>query len=133
MRKRFLAYRKYFVQTALVFVFCFLFSAASFADEFTSSSFRVQDPVIVPSGYATSTGFQLWSTISQIATGTSTAASFSLNPGFLSFPFVSTPAVAATAGDAQVALSWTAPEGFVGWTVSGYDRSEEHTSELQSQ
>ena len=41
--------------------------------------------------------------------------------GFAAYPFASTPSVSATAGNAQVALSWTASQGFVGWTVSGYD------------
>lgn len=90
------------------------------ADEFTSSSFKVLDPVIVPSGYGTSAGFRLWGSVSQIAIGTSSATSFKLNPGFLFFPFASTPAVSTTAGDAQVALSWSASTGILGWTVSSY-------------
>jgi hypothetical protein len=92
------------------------------ADQYSSNSYSVLDPVVaVPSGYATSSGFQLWSVISQVAVGTSTSNNFYLNPGFLTYPYVSTPAVSATAGDAQVALSWTASSGFLGWTVGGYN------------
>ena len=90
------------------------------ADEFTSSSFVVLDPVIKPSDYSTSTGFQMWSTMSEPGLGTSSASSFNVGAGFLRFPFVSLPTASATAGDTQVALSWTAAEGFLGWTASGY-------------
>ena len=101
-----------------------LFLGAPFratADEFTSSSYRVDAPELGVSSYTTSAGFQLWSTVGGVSLGTSTVTSFSLNPGFLSFPWVSTPSVSATAGNAQAALSWSASEGFLGWTVSGYD------------
>lgn len=105
----------------LVFLLCALyFPSISYGDEFTSSSFRVLQPIVAPASYGTSTGFQLWGMIGQIGVGTSSATGFTLNSGFLSFPYVSTPAVSATAGNAQVALSWSASEGFLGWTVSGY-------------
>jgi len=91
------------------------------ADEFISPNFRVLDPVISSSGYGTSTSYQLWSTVSQVAIGTSTITDYSLGSGFLYFPFVSTPVVSATPGNAQVALSWTAASGALGWTVAGYN------------
>ncbi len=91
------------------------------ADEFTSSNFKVLEPVLFPAGYATSSGYSLIGTIAQIAIGTSTASSFNLNSGFLFYPFASSPVVTATAGDGQVSLSWTASQGFLGWTVSGYN------------
>ncbi len=92
-----------------------------FAEEFTSSSFRVLDPVLAPSGFSSSTSFQLFSSLAELAIGTSTASSFTLGSGFLLFPQVDTPAVSATAGAQQVALSWTASTGYLGWTVNGYD------------
>ena len=91
------------------------------ADELTSSNFRFLDSVAVPVAFSTSTGFQLFGAISQISIGTSTAASFNLNSGFLYYPLVSTPVVSATGGNGQASLSWTASEGFLGWTVSGYN------------
>ncbi len=71
--------------------------------------------------YSSSTGFQLFGTISQLIIGTSTATSFGINTGFFYYPFVSSPVVSATAGDAQVSLSWTAAAGVLGWNVSGYN------------
>ncbi|MEK7082687.1 MAG: hypothetical protein AAB972_00825, partial [Patescibacteria group bacterium] len=98
------------------------------ADEFTSSSFRVLDPVIYPAGYGTSTDYQLWSSLAQLGIGTSTATNFTVHGGFLPFPTVTTPVVSATAGNAQVALSWTAATGALGWTVSGYNVGQSTTA-----
>ncbi len=109
-------------------VVSFFFPVISLAEEFTSTSFRVLDPVIAPSGFSTSTGFQLWGTLAEIAVGTSTASSFQLGGGFLRYPFASTPAVSTTAGDTQVALSWTASQGFLGWTASGYNVGQSTSS-----
>lgn len=101
------------------------------AEEFTSPSFRVIDPVLYPAGYATSSGYSLTSTIAQIAIGTSTAGSGTAREGrsgFEYFPFVNTPSLAASAGDAQVGLTWTASVGVLGWTVSGYEVGRSTTS-----
>lgn len=98
------------------------------ADEFTSTDFKILEPVIVPAGYATSTDFQLISTITQVAIGTSTATDFNISGGFLYFPFANLPVVTATAGEEQVSLSWTASTGVLGWTVSGYDVGQSTTA-----
>lgn len=103
---------------ALFFLFTPLFL---FATEFSSTNFQVLDPVIQPGGYSSSDSFQLHQVAAQISIGTSTASSFRVNSGFLFYPFVSTTTVTATAGDAQVSLSWSAFSGFLGWTVSGYN------------
>ncbi len=60
------------------------------------------------------------SAISQISLGTSSVTGFKISAGFLYFPFVTTPVVSATAGDAQVALTWTTASGVLGWNVGGY-------------
>lgn len=113
----------------LLFLFPLIFSARPvFSQEFTSTNFKVLDPVIVPSGYSTSTSFRLWSTISEVAIGTSTSVSFGINSGSLYFPFASSPVVSATAGDSQVALSWTTSTGYLGWTASGYDVAQSTVS-----
>lgn len=91
------------------------------ADEFTSSSFISSEPVIFSGSYGTSSSFSLIGSISQISIGTSTSASFGINSGFLYFPAVTSPVVSATAGNAQVALSWTVSVGSLGWTVSSYN------------
>lgn len=93
------------------------------ATDFTSSSFMVKDPVLYPAGYSTSSSYSLTSTIGQIAIGTTTVGAGSvreLRSGFEYFPFVSRAVVTATAGAAQVALSWSASAGILGFTVSGY-------------
>ncbi len=111
-----------------LFVACSFFvlgiGGTVFATDFTSSSFTVHDPVLYPAGYATSSSYSLTSTIAQIAAGTSTTAVGSAREGrsgFEYFPFVNTPSLAATAGDTQVALSWTASVGVLGFAVSGYE------------
>lgn len=104
-----------------IIIGCVVIFAIVHAQEFTSSNFRVLDPVIFPAGFSTSANFRLFGTVSQISIGTSTASTYKVNSGFLYFPFVSSPVVSATAGDAQVSLSWNAVTGFLGWTVSGYN------------
>ncbi len=101
----------------------------AYADEFTTSSFKILDPVISsPSGYQSSDDFRFQSSLSELAVGTSTAASFNLQAGFLFFPEVTLPVLAATAGDASVTLSWIAAEGFLGWDVSGYSIGQAQVS-----
>ena len=107
----------------MFFPIIFFLLGANFvlAEEFTSSSYKVLDPVMFSANYSTSSSYGLHGTFFEMSLGTSSAASFKLNPGFLYFPYVSTPAVSATAGSGQVALTWSASEGFLGWTVSGYN------------
>lgn len=100
----------------------------SFADEYSANNYKILDPVIAPSGFSNSSGFQLWSSISEIAVGTSSSASFQIGSGFLNFPFASTPVVSATAGNGQVSLSWTASTGFLGWTANSYSIGRSTTS-----
>ncbi len=71
-------------------------------------------------GYGTSTTFRLFGVISQMSIGTSSSASFKTNAGFLYYPFASSPTLSATAGDSQVALSWSLSTGFLGWTATSY-------------
>lgn len=87
----------------------------------TSTNFRILEPVIqVLGGYATSTSYQVNQSAAQLAIGTSSNA-FQVSSGFLYYPFATRPVPTATAGDASVALSWTASQGFLGWNVSGYN------------
>ena len=113
-----------FARLFVLSAFCFLFFVSlAQADEFTSTSYKVLEPVMDAGGYGSSTSFQLFGAISQIAAGTSTAAGFfSLSSGFLYFPFASSPVIiSATAGNGQVSLSWSESQGALGWTVSGYN------------
>ncbi|MDO8600010.1 MAG: hypothetical protein Q7R73_00095 [bacterium] len=96
----------------------------------TSVSFRIIEPVIqVLGGFASSTTYQLNQSVAQLAIGTSSvASSFRVSSGFLYYPFATRPVVTPTAGDASVALSWTASQGFLGWNVSGYNVGQSTTS-----
>ncbi len=91
------------------------------ADQFTSSSFIVNDPVLAPALYSASASFRLQNLLSQIGIGTSTSSLFGLKSGFLYFPYVTSPIVTASAGNAQVGLSWTGASAGSGWTVGSYD------------
>ena len=100
----------------------FLATTASATDYF-STSFILKDPVLFPAGHVTSAEYRAEITIGQIAIGTSTVGVgpvSEVRSGFEYFPFVARPVLTAQQGNAQVSLSWSAPTGFLGWTVSGY-------------
>ncbi len=104
----------------LLALFVFLPGCSALAQPYASDHYTVFDSVLNAGGYSTSTNFTLSAVISQMAIGTSTAAGYNLFGGFLYFPFVSTPVVSATGGNAQVALSWTSADASTGWAVGGY-------------
>ncbi len=115
----------------LIFIFCafVLFSIGARADEYTSTNFRVLDPVMTSGGsFSSSTDFQLFGAISRLAIGTSTITSFGINTGLFYYPYASSPVVSATAGNGQAALTWTASQGYLGWNVSGYNVGQSTTS-----
>lgn len=107
-------------QLLCILVLLMLFGQNVLAQEFSSTDYKALDPVIMPAEYSTSGSFRVWSTVSQMAIGTSSSAGFNLNSGFLYFPFASSPAVSTTAGDGQVSLSWSASTGYLGWTPTSY-------------
>jgi hypothetical protein len=102
--------------------FCFppLGVKTALAEDYTSGNFIIKDPVLNAGTYGTSASFQLFGSLGELSLGTTSAATFSTLSGFLGYPLVTTPAISATAGDGQVSLSWTVSEGFLGFTVSGY-------------
>ncbi len=115
--------------SVLFFLALFAFGLNLKAEDLSSDNYKVLSPVMFPGGYSTSDTFRLTGVISQMAIGTSTVtSSFNLFGGFLYFPFVSTPAVTATAGNAQVALTWTSADASTGWAVSGYAVGQSTTS-----
>lgn len=68
------------------------FGGIARATNFSSTNFTVKDPVIAGgAGYATSTSFRLWSSVSQLGIGTSSATTFGLRAGFLYFPAEAAP------------------------------------------
>jgi hypothetical protein len=123
--------RTCFLPTLCVLLGSLFFSLAE-ATEYSSASYTVKDPVLAPSGYATSTGYSMTMTVGQIAigTGTPTVAGTvgEVRSGFEYFPFVNRATPSATPGSTQVSLSWTASTGFLGWTVSGYSVGQSTTS-----
>lgn len=110
---------------SILFVFAvfLLLPLIARATDFSSSNFKVRDPVIqiASSTEMSSASFRLTGSIGQMSIGTSTSVTFEVRSGFLYFPKVTVPAASATAGDGQVSVSWTASQGFLGWTVSGYN------------
>jgi hypothetical protein len=106
-------------------IFFFLLIASSTflvanAQEFSSTDYKISNPVIFPGGYSSSASFGLSGVVSQMATGSSTSNTYKVFSGFLYFPFVSTPVLGATPGDASVSLSWTSADSSLGWVVGGY-------------
>lgn len=113
---------KYRIFSLIVVFSIIILASATYADDYTSTNFITRDPLMTSGGsFSSSTNFQLFGAVSQISIGTSTSASFGVNAGFLYFPTVTTPVVSATAGNGQVALSWTVSAGYLGWNVSGYN------------
>lgn len=113
--------RLFFISVSCLVFVCVLVGAINAgATEYSSTNFKVLDPVMFSAGYSTSTNYKLTDTLFQINAGTSTANNFGINAGFLYFPYATTPAVAATAGNGQVSLTWSASQGFLGWNPSGY-------------
>lgn len=104
---------------ALFFLFLFVHGFV-LADEYTSTNYKVMDPVMFSGGYSSSTNFQLNSVLSQMAIGTSTALNFGDSSGFLYFPFLRTPTLSATPSNGAVNLSWTSAVSALGWNISGY-------------
>ncbi|MST04244.1 MAG: hypothetical protein EXS49_01595 [Candidatus Pacebacteria bacterium] len=82
--------QNFFLLIFLFGVYFFCFNQLALANDFSSSSFVVKDPVFSEgTEYSTSVNFVLWSYLSQNATGISTSVSNQLRSGFLYF-FTST-------------------------------------------
>lgn len=103
---------------ALFFVLPFLSSAT----EYSSGSFTVLDPVVDEGGQSSSSlNFGLGQSIGQTAIGKSASASFQLWSGFQYFFTVKANTLTATPGDAEVDLSWTIPQTYLGVLVGSYE------------
>jgi hypothetical protein len=100
----------------------FILGNLASAQEFSSSSFKIQNPVIDEGSSSTSSAsFGLGQSIGQTAIGKSTSASFQLWSGFQYFFKVNANVLTATADVAEVDLSWTVPQTFLGATIAGYE------------
>jgi hypothetical protein len=91
------------------------------AANISSSNYQILAPVITTGGgYSSSDNFSVLGVISEFAHDVASSLAFGSNPGFAAYPYVSTPVISATAGDASVSFSWTAATGVLGYSVSGY-------------
>ncbi|HET9641598.1 MAG TPA: dockerin type I domain-containing protein [Candidatus Paceibacterota bacterium] len=115
---------------ALVLALAALFAAPhAFAQDATSSSYQILTPTLGASGaYATSTNYSLLGTIGEFANSTATSSSFGLNLGFVAFPWVTTPVIAATGATNAASLSWTAAVGALGYSTASYSIGQSTTS-----
>ncbi|MDO8505846.1 MAG: hypothetical protein Q7S48_04705 [bacterium] len=107
----------------LLVITSLLLTTAAFATEYSSTSYKVLDPVINDSSGAemSSTSYRLRGVVGELVTGRTTSTSFAVNAGSLTFPNATVPVLTATAGALQVPLSWTASVGSLGWTISSYE------------
>ncbi len=86
------------------------------ADSFSSTNFTVENPVMEPAGYGTSSNYALWGTIPYIAASPGSSTNFAMNGGFLSFEGATMPVLTATADVDALSLTWTAVTGAVAVT-----------------
>jgi hypothetical protein len=117
---------KLFVIIGLLILPVFCLNAA----DLTSANFKIKES---SSGSGnlndmSSASFSLQGILSQFSIGSSTASTFKLNSGFLYFPKVTSPLLTASAGNAQVTLSWTASLGFLGVNINGYKIGQSETA-----
>ncbi len=106
----------------LLIILILVFGQTVFATDYSSTNFKVNNPVI-DSGQssASSSNFGLGQSLTQTAPGISTSSNFQLWSGFQYYFKVNANVLTPTAGDGQVALSWTVPSTFLGISVSSYE------------
>src|SRR3989338_90875 len=116
------------MRNGIIIAFILLLNGyTAFATDFSSTDYKVSAPVLFSGEYSTSTSYQLFGSISQIVTGTSTVAGYQVVSGFLYFPMVSTPVASATAGAGQVSWTWSAETVAQGWSIGGYNVGQSTT------
>lgn len=82
--------------------------------DFTSTNFQLENPInIIEGGQSSSSSFKYFSSTGQLTNGQSTSSSFAQNAGFLYFPTATSPALSATPGNAEIALTWSAAIGIL--------------------
>ncbi len=111
-------------------IFSVVFSPlVTLAEDYTSSSFILRDPVIAPAGgFSSSSSFKYFSSIAQTVIGESSSTNFTDLAGFLYFATVSNPVLSGVSGDTEADLSWTASVGSLGLNISGYEIGQSTTS-----
>ena len=117
---------KYFVLILFIIFPIFNLKAA----DIISDNFKIRDSAFGVGNVneMSSVNFSLQGILSQFSIGSSTASIFKLNSGFLYFPKVTSPLLIASAGNAQVTLSWTSSFGFLGINIGGYKVGQSETA-----
>jgi hypothetical protein len=91
-------------------------------NDYTSTNFTITNPVIDAGlSSSSSANFGLGQSVSQTAIGKSTSTNFQLWSGFQYYFKVNANVLTATPGAAQVSLSWTVPQTFLGIAVASYE------------
>jgi hypothetical protein len=123
MKQMWLKETKKLIFSVLVLLLAVFFSPdSSNGQNYSSGNFTVENPVI-DSGSPTSSSanFGLGQSLSQIAIGKSTSASFQVWSGFQYYFKVNANTLTVTPDDSEVDLSWTAPSTYLGVSVVGYE------------
>ncbi|MDO8495529.1 MAG: dockerin type I domain-containing protein [bacterium] len=124
--------RKGFLYTILFFGLTafFLLPQSASAEVATGSSLSSDNFKILDAQHSlfggtasiSSSLFSLISVVGDVAIGSASSQTFGLRSGFLYYPKVTAATLnTAIAGDAQVALSWTAATAYQGWSIGGYN------------
>lgn len=109
-----------FMVATLAGFFVFPNSLNVYAQYLNSASYQLENPVtIIEGGESASSSFKYLSGSGQLDSGEGTSTSFTNLAGTLYYPVGTTPVLITTAGNSQVALSWTASVGTFG-TVTSY-------------
>ena len=113
--------KQFFISTILISSLVFSTPFLAFANQ-TSASFEFENPnsKVIEGGISSSSSFRYISSSGQFVQGQSTSTSFISNAGFLYFPVATSPVLSATAGDAQVSLSWTSATGILA-NITSYE------------
>ena len=91
------------------------------ATDYGSTNFIVRDPVISVSGVkATSTTFQIYSSLGQTAIGQASSTSFTVRSGFQYYHVITAPTLSASAGNGNVLLTWTEAQEPLGKLTTSY-------------
>ncbi len=120
----------------LVLGFLLLNPLATYAEiskgtSLSSDNFRIldsQQSIFGGTASISSSSFILTAVLGGLAIGSSSFTNFALRSGFLYYPKVTAAVLnTATAGDAQVALAWTAATAYQGWSIGGYNLCHKST------
>jgi hypothetical protein len=114
----------------LLLATCLLASTPVLAEDYTGSDFLLRDPFLsLAGGYTSSASFIVYSqTGARIESGYSAGGDFIDRAGTESYPHFTSPVITATAGDAEVDLSWTASQAYFGGVISSYSVGVSGTS-----